>query len=369
MPRNASGTFTLVAGNPVATGTIIDSDWANNTMDDLGVAMTNSLSRNANGGMLAPLGHVDGTVGLPAISFTNAPSTGLYRAGVGDLRTSVVGVDVVRYTNGEAALWDVTDSIWYPLLTSKTNGNILETVDLIAAQTVVPFVQNIAGAALFVNGTSGDRGRLLEGFDYTYDAATNEVTLTTPFPATTKLTASFKDESTVTIAALSVAYSNVTSGYTAENVQDALDESASNLVAHVAEVSGAHVATAVTYDDTTSGLGGTVQIALDALDGKVDSLAPPPSWGILTANATLTTGQRVFANTTGGIFTITLPATPTADDTVAIADYAGTFKDFPPIIDRNGSNIMGKAEDMNLDTANLSALFTYVDATQGWRFT
>jgi len=36
MPRNSSGVYTLPAGNPVVTDTVIDVDWANPTMEDVG---------------------------------------------------------------------------------------------------------------------------------------------------------------------------------------------------------------------------------------------------------------------------------------------------------------------------------------------
>ena len=35
MPRSPSGDYTLPAGNPVVTGTIIESVWANTTLADL----------------------------------------------------------------------------------------------------------------------------------------------------------------------------------------------------------------------------------------------------------------------------------------------------------------------------------------------
>ena len=173
MPRNASGTYTLAPNNPVTTGTVIASDWANDTMSDVAIAMTNSLSRNGNGGMLAPLPHLDGTEALPSVTFTNALSTGLYRATAGDIRTAVVGQDVFRVSAAGPEVWDAADSLWLPLLTSKSNGNVLETVELINGQVTVPFTQNVAGAAFFVNATSGERGRLVEGDDYTYDTALN----------------------------------------------------------------------------------------------------------------------------------------------------------------------------------------------------
>ena len=44
MPRNGSGTFSLVAGNPVTTGTTISSTTTNNTFNDIAFALTGSIS-------------------------------------------------------------------------------------------------------------------------------------------------------------------------------------------------------------------------------------------------------------------------------------------------------------------------------------
>lgn len=120
MSRNASGTFNLVAGNPVATNTLIESAWANTTMDDLAAGLTDSLSRSGAGGMLAPLKGVDGTVTLPAFSFTNFPNQGLYAAASGDVRMSVAGVDQMRWRNNSTQLWDAVLGSWVNIMTSET---------------------------------------------------------------------------------------------------------------------------------------------------------------------------------------------------------------------------------------------------------
>jgi len=44
MSRNGSGTYTLPAGNPVVTNTVISSTWANSTLTDLATAMTGSVA-------------------------------------------------------------------------------------------------------------------------------------------------------------------------------------------------------------------------------------------------------------------------------------------------------------------------------------
>jgi Chaperone of endosialidase len=96
MPRNGSGTFTLVTGNPVVSGTIIESTWANNTLADIADSITNSLARNGEGGMTAPLRLVDGTVSVPGLAFANETGSGLYRAAAGDIGLSVLGSRILR---------------------------------------------------------------------------------------------------------------------------------------------------------------------------------------------------------------------------------------------------------------------------------
>lgn len=44
MSRNGSGTYVLPAGNPVVTGTVITSTWANTTMSDVATALTGSIA-------------------------------------------------------------------------------------------------------------------------------------------------------------------------------------------------------------------------------------------------------------------------------------------------------------------------------------
>jgi hypothetical protein len=79
MPRDSSGAYTLPSGNPVVTGTIIESIWANDTMEDIAVQMNNVLTRDGLLGPTLPFVVVDGTEALPGLAFALAPSTGLYR--------------------------------------------------------------------------------------------------------------------------------------------------------------------------------------------------------------------------------------------------------------------------------------------------
>lgn len=112
MPRDGNGTYTLPAGNPVVSGTTIDTVWANPTMSDLANEITNSLSRNGEGGMLVPLQFIDGNVANPGFSWVNEASTGIYRAGGSDQRVSVNGVDSFRWNASSVSVWNVGDVVW-----------------------------------------------------------------------------------------------------------------------------------------------------------------------------------------------------------------------------------------------------------------
>jgi hypothetical protein len=86
MSRNGSGTYTLPAGNPVVSGTVIASTWANNTMNDLASAMTDSVAADGQTPMTGPLNMnsnkvtnlATGTISGDGINFTqfNTPTFG-----------------------------------------------------------------------------------------------------------------------------------------------------------------------------------------------------------------------------------------------------------------------------------------------------
>lgn len=86
-----------------------------------------------------------------------------------------------------------------------------------------------------------------------------------------------------------------------------------------------------------------------------------------TSAFTAVSGKGYFVNTTSGAVTVTLPASPSAGDIVAIADYNGTALTNAITIGRNSSDINGSAADLTI-SANYSAVtLVYVDATSGWR--
>jgi hypothetical protein len=87
---------------------------------------------------------------------------------------------------------------------------------------------------------------------------------------------------------------------------------------------------------------------------------------IKTTNFTAVNGEGYFVNTTSGAITVTLPASPSVGNIVAIADYAGTAGTNAITIGRNGSNFEGGTTDGGISIDRQTATFVYADATQGW---
>jgi hypothetical protein len=87
---------------------------------------------------------------------------------------------------------------------------------------------------------------------------------------------------------------------------------------------------------------------------------------IRTSNFTATAGVRYYLNSNAGSFTMTLPASPSQGDQVAFVDLAGNFATNAVVLDRNGSNIMADASNMNLDVDYFSGTVEYVNAFRGW---
>ena len=90
---------------------------------------------------------------------------------------------------------------------------------------------------------------------------------------------------------------------------------------------------------------------------------------IKTATFAGTNGEGYFANTTAGVFDLTLPASPTAGDIIAVKDYAGTFDTNALTIDRNGKLIDGQSANLDLSVEGQSVTLVYVDGTKGWLIT
>ena len=87
---------------------------------------------------------------------------------------------------------------------------------------------------------------------------------------------------------------------------------------------------------------------------------------VKTGTYTAAAGEGIFANTTSGAWTLTLPASPAIGDEVSVVDYAGTFDTNNLTIGRNSKNIQGSAADLTVATERAGFTLVFTDGTQGW---
>ena len=91
------------------------------------------------------------------------------------------------------------------------------------------------------------------------------------------------------------------------------------------------------------------------------------SWqAVQTTGFTAVGGEGYFCNTTGGAFSVALPA-GTLGDEVTLVDYAGTFDTNNLTVAPNGSEkIQGVAASLTVSIERAGLTLVYTDATQGW---
>ena len=109
-----------------------------------------------------------------------------------------------------------------------------------------------------------------------------------------------------------------------------------------------------------AGTSGNVLVTKGAGQDPTFEAATSINWDYRNSNFTAVSGGAYIANTSeNGAFTITLPANPSDNDYVQIADGYGSWKDANLTIARNGQNIAGEAADLICDTNYASLRLTY----------
>ena len=113
---------------------------------------------------------------------------------------------------------------------------------------------------------------------------------------------------------------------------------------------------AITNSGTITNTG---TISGGTITGNIENTVSWQTGSIKTSGFTAVAGEGYFCDTSSGAFVVTLPASPSAGDLVAIKDYSFTADTANISINRNGSNIQGNASDFIISTegASLISLF------------
>ena len=90
-------------------------------------------------------------------------------------------------------------------------------------------------------------------------------------------------------------------------------------------------------------------------------------WLTKTTTYTAFAGDKIFANTSGGAFTITLPATAAVGDEIRFIDLANTFDTANLTVGRNSHKIDGQTSDLVVATEGAGFALVYSGATFGWK--
>jgi len=91
------------------------------------------------------------------------------------------------------------------------------------------------------------------------------------------------------------------------------------------------------------------------------------NYTVVTTAQTLSNSQNIAADTSGGAFTLTLPANPSNGDAIDIFDYAGTFDTNNLTIARNGTRIEGLEENLVCNVEGAYFTIIYGGSANGWQ--
>jgi len=111
--------------------------------------------------------------------------------------------------------------------------------------------------------------------------------------------------------------------------------------------------------------------AMDTFTDEANALATAlnlsiPVWITKTAAYTAVNGDNILCDTSGGAFTITMPLSPSAGETVRFADGGHAFVTYNLTIGRNSQNIMGAAANMTVSVNYEYFMLVFSGATLGW---
>ena len=140
-------------------------------------------------------------------------------------------------------------------------------------------------------------------------------------------------------------------------VQDATDRSSSHYTLTVKTVSGTGVLVPA---------GSTVQLYSDGTN--INSGLLTKGYYTTTSAYTAVNNDQVIVDTSGGVVTVTLPASPSVGNEVTIIDGKGSFNTNNLTVNRNGSNINGAASNLTVSTNGTAFTLVYLNATRGWAY-
>lgn len=216
MSRNGTGTYNLPAGNPVVTGTVISSTWANNTLADMATAITGSIAADGQTPITGALTGTSGTVAFGGVGQTRIPSgTTAQRAAFPQNGMIRYNTDLDQYEGYKNGAWSIFGNGAGGTLFSDT---ITATQGQTVINTPTGFVLGGDNLSVYVNGS-----RQIYNVNYT-ETTTTSFTFTTGLNAGDLVNYTIGASTSLSVNASSVLYNEGGTGAVNSNVKAKLQE-------------------------------------------------------------------------------------------------------------------------------------------------
>ena len=113
-------------------------------------------------------------------------------------------------------------------------------------------------------------------------------------------------------------------------------------------------------------ISGTGNRVMTSLNNNPVTTSNGLTWSVISANTNAAIGHGYFINASGGSVTLTLPASPSTGNTVAVCDFYNKATTNTITIARNTKNIEGTAENLIININGAGFTMVYSDTTRGW---
>ena len=354
MSFNGSGTFVInTAGQPVVSGTVISSTAFNALTADLATGLSTCLTKD---GQTTPTANIpmgsNRITGLGSgVDATDAATLAQVQTSAVKLIGSISGADTITGALTPALTAYAAGQMFYFVAASDNTGAVTLNINSLGAKSVTRYgttalvAGDIKSSEVVAVVYDGTRFQLLNPNSFT---SPNLITPILGTPTSGTLTNCTGLPLTTGITGTLGVANGGTGQTTYTNGQLLIGNTTGNTLTKATLTAG----TGITITNGT----GSITIAAAGL----------PTMNIVSGTTQTAVAGNQYVLTNASATTVTLPSSPSAGDTVYVTVANGLTTN---VVARNGSNIQGLAEDLNLNAPYASAQLRFSNSTEGWVLT